>query len=443
MPIEHVPDTPLTYYLIAFDKNGLERAEPDGSSLSQRLVGDLAGQAVTDVFLLSHGWKGDVPAAREQYNKWIAAMMTCPDDIARVHAMRPNFRPAIVGLHWPSLPFGDEEFGGGAASFDVAAIPTLEQLIDRYADRIADTPAARSALKTIFESALEDNEPVTLPQPVADAYATLNREAEIGARGEGAAPGADRERFDAETAYQNARAAAGDDPVSFGGGFTLSGLLAPLQQLSFWKMKDRGRMIGESGGHDLVKKIQSAAPNARVHLMGHSFGCIVASASTAGPGGNGRLPRPIDTLFLVQGALSLWSYCSKIDQANGVPGYFRSIVQGNKVAGVMLATTSEFDRAVGQFYPLGAGVARQVAFGPGELPKYGGIGAFGVQGPDTNATMLDMLPLDQRYGFKAGRRYNVNGNEYIKHGGGASGAHSDIAHAEVAHAYWEAVIARG
>jgi hypothetical protein len=443
MPIEHVPDTSLTYYLIAFDKDGRERTEADGSTLSQRLAGDLAAQQVTDVFLLSHGWKGDVPAAREQYNKWIATMMTCPADIARVRAMRPNFRPAIVGLHWPSLPFGDEEFGGGTASFDVAAMPTLEELIDRYADRIADTPAARAALKTIFESALEDNEPATLPQPVVDAYETLNREAAIGERGEGAAPGADREPFDAETAYQNARAGADDDPVSFGGGFKLSGLLSPLQQLSFWRMKDRGRAVGESGGHDLVKKLQNAAPNARVHLMGHSFGCIVVSASTSGPDGKGSLPRPIDTLFLVQGALSLWSYCSKIARANGISGYFRPIIAGAKVAGVMLATTSEFDSAVGRFYPLGAGVARQVAFAPGELPKYGGIGSFGVQGPDTNATMVDMLPVDQGYGFKAGRRYNLNANEYIKHGGGASGAHSDIAHPEVAHAYWEAIIARG
>ena len=33
-------------------------------------------------------------------------------------------------------------------------------------------------------------------------------------------------------------------------------------------------------------------------------------------------------------------------------------------------------------------------------------------------------------------------HEYIRNGGGASGAHSDIAHPEVAHAYWEAIIAR-
>ena len=45
--------------------------------------------------------------------------------------------------------------------------------------------------------------------------------------------------------------------------------------------------------------------------MGHSFGCIVASATVAGPAAQRVLPRPVDSLFLVQGALSLWAYCQR------------------------------------------------------------------------------------------------------------------------------------
>jgi len=443
MSIESVPGTPLTYYLISFDKNGIERADdPDGGTFSRRVLADLQSQPITDVFLISHGWKGDVEAARDQYNNWIAAMIACPADIARMRALRPNFRPMLIGLHWPSLPFGNEEFGGGAASFDPGAMPTLDALVDAYAERIADTPAARAALRTIFEAAVVDSDPPALPPAVADAYRTLNLESGLAERGEGAAPGADREPFDPDAAYEHGRATAGDDPVSFGG-FSISGLLSPLQQLSFWQMKDRARKFGEKGGHELLRTIQTVAPNVRVHLMGHSFGCIVVSAVTAGPGGTSALPRAVDTLFLVQGALSLWSYCSKIDVAGGVPGYFQSIVAGKKVAGVMLATTSEFDTAVGRFYPLGAGIARQVTFAPGELPKYGGVGTYGMQGPGTNALALDMLPVEGSYGFKAGQVCNIDANGVIRNGSGASGAHSDIAHPEVAHALWEGILARG
>src|SRR5208283_2196588 len=121
----------------------------------------------------SHGWKGDVPAAQEQYNNWIKAMTTCQDDIAEVRSIRTNFRPLIIGLHWPSLPFGDEEFGSGIAAFDSTALPALEELVGLYADRIADSPAARAALKSIFSSALMDNEPSKLPDDVVRAYAIL------------------------------------------------------------------------------------------------------------------------------------------------------------------------------------------------------------------------------------------------------------------------------
>jgi hypothetical protein len=148
-------------------------------------------------------------------------------------------------------------------------------------------------------------------------------------------------------------------------------------------------------------------------------------------------------LFLVQGALSLWSYCSRIDAADGAPGYFRSVLSQGKVAGVVLATTSEFDTAVGRYYPLGAGVAQQVTFAPGELPKYGGLGRFGIQGPDTDAELLDVMPISRSYGFKAGAVYNLNASSVVRNGEGASGAHSDITHPELAHAYWEAILARG
>ena len=443
MALEQIPGASLGYYLIAFDKHGRERTDdPDGGRFSRRALADLSAQPFTDVFLLSHGWKGDVAAARDQCNRWIAAMLACPDDITRMRTLRPNFRPMLIGLHWPSLPFGDEEFGEGATAFDATAMPSLDDLIETYADRIADTPGARAALGTIFEAAIQESDPPVLPPPVVDAYRTLNREGGLGERHEGAPPGADREPFDPEQAYQNARASAGDDPQSFGG-FSLSGLLAPLQQLSFWQMKDRARKFGESGGHDLLSRIQTSAPGARVHLMGHSFGCIVMSATVAGPPRRFALSRPVDTLFLAQGALSLWSFCSRIQVGGGVPGYFRSIVADGRVGGVIAATTTAFDTAVGRFYPLGAGVARQVAFAAGELPKYGGLGTFGIQGPDTNADTIEMGRLDQAYGFTPGHTYNLVSDAYIRNGGGASGAHNDIAHPEVAHAYWEAILARG
>lgn len=281
---------------------------------------------------------------------------------------------------------------------------------------------------------------------MAAAYATLNDEAELGATGAGGDPGSDREAFDANRAYRNARlSTAALKPGTPGAGLSfaspgLSGILSPLRQLSFWKMKDRGRKIGETAGFNLLTALMKAVPPGRTvhfHLMGHSFGCIVVSSMLNGPDGTGVLPRPVDSLMLVQGATSLWGFCNAIPKASG-PGYFRKVIDDRKVAGPVVTTQSKRDTAVGVFYPVAAGVALQVAF-PIELPKYGGLGAFGIQGPGLAIHDLVIADATHPYHFEAGHIYNLECTGVIKDGGGASGAHSDIAKPEVAHAMWEAV----
>lgn len=128
MPIRTVPGVGLTYYLVCVDGTGAERADdPDGitGSLIGRVIEVLAKEPYTDVFLMSHGWMGDVPAAIRQYDRWIGAMTTCKDDIERASTVRPGFRPLLVGFHWPSLPYGDEELSAGAGvSFSTSGAAT-------------------------------------------------------------------------------------------------------------------------------------------------------------------------------------------------------------------------------------------------------------------------------------------------------------------------------
>jgi hypothetical protein len=437
MPLETLFSNLPKYYLVAFDALGNEQNEPDGK-MSQKLLEVLTNEPITDVFIFSHGWLGDVPAARRQYNKWLGAMAEQKGDIERIRQARPGFRPLLIGLHWPSMPWGDEELGSSSMSFEPSSVTPIEQLIDEYAKRIADTEASREALQIIFSAAMEDIAPYSLPSEVRNAYEVLNQEAALGSEGEGAAPGADREAFDPEKVYQVSE----EEYVSFGN-ISFGALLAPLRTLSFWKMKDRARQFGESGGFKLLEKLQQATDShVRFHLMGHSFGCIVASAILAGPEGHGTLLRPVNSLSLVQGALSLWSYCSEIPVMRERSGYFRSIIEGRKVAGPIVTTQSELDTAVSRMYPLGAGIAGQIHLAPGELPKYGGLGTFGAQGPGLDIVDMKMLPCDHRYQYKTGKIYNLESTGYIcdPTGGGLGGAHSDIAKPEVAHAIWEAAL---
>lgn len=439
MTIETVPGSDLRYYLLNFDKDGRERTDdPDAPNgrLSDNVAEALAARAITDVFFMSHGWQGDVPAAKRQYDAWSAAMAGCAEDIASLRATRPGFTPLLVGIHWPSLPWGDEDPLARAASFSPGAPDPVKGWIDDAAAKLADSPAARDALRVIFAAAQADLTPSELPPEVVEAYEVLQIEADLGADGPGGAPGDDIDAFDPEAVYE----AALEDESDFGGGL-VGGLLAPLRQLSFWRMKKRARTIGEHEAAKLLRRLMrlTEGQDVRFHLMGHSFGCILVSAAVNGAGGDAPLPRPVHSMFLAQGALSLWAYCSAIPVAPGQRGYFHPLIAKGKVAGPIVTTQSMRDTAVRRFYPLGAGIGRDVDFAPGKLPKYGGVGVFGIQGPGVEIQETRMLPADGTYGFRAGHVYNLEASEVINEGGGAVGAHNDIAKPAVAHAFWQAV----
>jgi len=436
MPFQTIEDLGTRYALVSFDKSGTERSDdPDGKNgqMSARVVETAAQDKPTNIFLFSHGWKGDVPAAIDQYDRWIGAMVKLPADAQRVAQAVSGFKPMWIGVHWPSQPWGDEEFGSDV-SFAFSGGVDVNALLETYVERLGDTPAIRSALTRIFDSARKNAAAFQLPDDARAAYHELNSALGLGASGEGGGPGEDREPFDPDQAFSDSQSPAADF-----GGLNLGGILSPLRQLSFWTMKKRANTIGEAGMHNFLKQILVAAPAAKVHLMGHSFGCIVMSSMLGGPGGAAPLPRPVSSLTLAQGALSLWSYSPDMPVRKGTPGYFHRNFSEGKVAGPLLTTRSKFDRAVGTFYPLAAGALNQVAFELGAPPTFGGMGSFGIQGV-TGAVDGKLQASTAEYGFQPKKIYNLDGNQYIVKGDGVSGAHSDIDGPEVAHAMWQAAL---
>ena len=459
MPVRTIPGTDVQYHLLCLDENGVERKEADGTLLSDVVTQKLQDRdhPITDVFLCSHGWQGDVPAAVAQYDKWVGAMAQS-SDAAVARATRVGFSSIVVGVHWPSLPFGDEAMPSGVLGDEEDAL--LEAQVNQYANSIADTPAARAAIRIILEaSARDDGERETLPANVRDAYEELAREASLanGGSNPGGAPGSEHDEWNADAIAADARetaiAAAVSAPESadqtaapgvLGGGFfgTIKGwMVKPLQMASFWKMKDRARVVGESGVHALLTRFQNASlPSTRYHLMGHSFGCIVMSSTVAGAPDSAPLPRPVDSLFLVQGALSLWSYSPDIPVAPGNVGYFNRTIANGFVRGPIVTTQSRFDQAVSTFYPKGAALKSQFVLGD-ELPKYGGVGVYGIQGVGDVSQNLTMKSVTSEYSFLPGHVYNLESSDVIKKNEGFGvGAHSDFAHPEVAHAFWQAVL---
>ena len=430
MSFQTIPNTAIEYGLIAFDDAGQERTDDiAGGTFSRTLLERIERDKPTNIFLFSHGWKGDADAAIDQYNRWIKAMTDRTDDVRR---MGTSFKPMWIGLHWPSRPWGEESSG----SFDAGSGTSIDTLIADTAAHFGGGAEVTAAVKDIFTAFANDPGAADVPPAATAAYQRLATAIGFSAKGDASgAPDEDGEPLDPQAALDADTVAA----QSFGIVGTIGGgLLSGLRQLSFWTMKKRARTVGEGGMHAFIDAVQRRS-GAKIHLMGHSFGGIVVSGIVNGPNGAGGLSRPIDSLTLVQGALSLWSYADQV-QGSTSPGYFRGILtrQPPAVSGPILTTRSRHDTAVGVLYPTAVGLVREADFAD-TLPKYGAIGAFGIQGR-TGVIDRPMLDVDGEYNFKPGTITNLESSQFIAKKDGASGAHSDIDGPQVAHAMWQAAL---
>lgn len=73
MSYRTIPGLTTRYALVSFDRSGTERGTENSEPMSAQVLSDLAAGRPSDLFLYSHGWKGDVPAAIDQYDRWIGA----------------------------------------------------------------------------------------------------------------------------------------------------------------------------------------------------------------------------------------------------------------------------------------------------------------------------------------------------------------------------------
>ena len=230
---------------------------------------------------------------------------------------------------------------------------------------------------------------------------------------------------------------------SFGGGINLGGLLGPLRQLSYWTMKKRARTIGEGGMHDFLKDLQNATAGnaARIHLMGHSFGTIVVSGMVGGPDARGALPRPVDSLVLVQGAVSLWCYARRHSVRRRRRWLLRPIARRRQGAWPDRDDAVEARRC-GR-HALSAGVAlqglaqlRAASFPNTARSARSGCRACPIVRAASSRCSSAGRPMSSSAARSTTSRLAIHRPQ-----GGVSGAHSDIAGPEVAHAIWAAAFA--
>lgn len=425
------------YCLLTFDAKGSEVpparvpmpevANPKPVSTGQ-ILADLAaaatrGEPVTDVLIVSHGWLADVNDAVASYDEWLAVTKQ-----QRPATLTPDtFRPLIIAIHWPSKPH--TLLNGTRRGIPFSTHP--------------DAPVSAGG-----------RAPGEPPQP--------------------------------HLLYRFA-----------------TGVMFFFPWISFFRMKARAELIGQNGVATLIRAIQEQPGTRNIHVMGHSFGAkVVAEAISMNgdPAANRRAKTqftvaPVASMFLLEGAFSTWAFAgsgTRNGTRNGAAkgtnpygttddGSVASIFAESqaKVAGVAVAGTSRWDYALRRVFPGGEYLdlmATRLRHGrwpfrrttvPGDPAIASLVGAVGTWGFSFDPADQAEQHMDaaagaaptQHYGFQpfpATRRpYHLIMDDVVdltattsivagqqQHWGGiVSGAHSNIAHPEVAHAYWEAVTA--
>ena len=110
----------------------------------------------------------------------------------------------------------------------------------------------------------------------------------------------------------------------------------------------------------------------------------------------------------------------------------------DRVHGPLLATRSEFDWAVGRWYPRASALAGQDASAV-PVSRWGALGASGFQGIPGCRT-LAMGPVGTAYDLVPGGMFTIESSAVISNwrDSAFAGAHSDIRKAELAHLIAEA-----
>jgi hypothetical protein len=144
---------------------------------------------------------------------------------------------------------------------------------------------------------------------------------------------------------------------------------------------------------------------------------------------------PVKSVTLLQGAFSHFAFAASLPHDTARSGGLAGAAK--HVDGPLLVTFTEHDRAVGVLYPRASILGRDdAAAAEDPMFRWGALGHDGAQ--SSEAVTMVVKPAKEPYGFQAGQIHNLDANDVIVAGEGASGAHSDLFHPELAWAVLDA-----
>ncbi|WP_156901763.1 hypothetical protein [Azohydromonas australica] len=399
----------------------------------------------SDIFVFSHGWNNDWSTATQRYESFIKGFQAQRRSLNL--PMPAGYKPLLVGVFWPSqaLEWFDSETGpgfaaGGDPAEQDAAVEASRRMLNDIATRLAAENRSRfftlaqaerlsgsearefaSLLLSTGEASADDDAGPSASVTESDMLASA------AAFGE---PEPDYDAVHGFSPQQGApSASAGSLPqAALGLGDVLQALdpRQILKPFTVWQMKNRAGKVGGRGVAALLEGLRRQS-KARIHLLGHSFGCkVVMTAVCSLPedlGADDGQP-PVTSAVLLQPAVSQYAFAPRVPgREPAVAGGFVKALQ--RVQRPIVTTFSDHDVALTKLFHLALrrqsdlGEDLNIAAG-GPPSKYAALGGYGPQ--DSGAAITDILDPGQAYDFGSARLVGVRGTRTIS-------GHGDISNA--------------
>jgi hypothetical protein len=424
--------------------------DQDGAPLNEQQVTLPAD--TTDVIVMSHGWNNTDEQAEQLYSELFTNFAAvAPDQLQKK-------KLAIVGVIWPSKKFTDvveaavaEQAGGGGAGFGTsseAADETIRAKLDLIAKmfdskaakkinaakeqigKLENDPAARKKFVDELRSLLdpsaaheEDNSALFFKLDGAVMLEKLKTPTPLVSAGGG---GGGAASLGAHPTATPAGGAAGLGDIFSG---IKAGAIRFLNYFTYYEMKKRAGTVGQNGVGPMLDRL---APKVqRIHVVGHSFGGRVVTAASMA-----STTDKLQTMSLLQTAFSHNGFSRSMN------GFFRSVVDKQRVKGPILITYTPNDRAVGIAYPTASRLSGTVASAFGDKDdKFGGLGRNGAQKMELREVVQgvdQLMAVGGSYAWQPGSFHNLESSKYIVDPKGGD-AHGFVTGKEVAWAISRAI----
>jgi hypothetical protein len=420
--------------MLPFDKDGT----CTGPLTRDDLLAAVKPGKFTDIILFSHGWNNTWFDAVKLYEGFIVGYT----EMLKNHGLAypREVRPLLVGISWPSIALvmpweagpqiaGDpddtrqadaaadtewralQELAAGIVSEQRARFYALAQSQTLDADETRELADLLAPLYAGDHNDLSGGEP-----PTADELVALWKKIAPANTG-----GSDDDTGDFGFVDDSGDFGTIDDADADPQAAGWADFLDPrviIRGATVYQMKDRAGIVGTAGVGPVLRELLARSGDARVHLIGHSYGCkVMLSALCAAP-----LSRKVNSVLLLQPAIS---YLCFAPEAGGtdMPGGYRSAL--SRIQQPILTTYSDQDGPLHDFFHL---VVRrpsdlgeqQIAGVPPSL--YAALGGYGPadNAPETDGTSLKQPGEAYQLGGGAARVIGLDGTGIIQNHGDIS-----------------------